>query len=253
MAGPLFASLWLVPRLMGFRAECPDIDIHIAANNKILDIDREPVELAVRYCPADLAPAGSVRLFGEEVFPVCAPGLQGIGGQPLRAPEDLRYHVLLEQQDAETERPASSWNMWLEAMGLHRMKPAGTHRFTARLPPDHRAPSRGATRRGRLLRLAVAQRVTGKRCRAARRERSGHQLTSPEAACHLAADSRSFRMATAAPRRGSRRLPRGDGRFMTCKLATDQFKIHCSLACHSRCASWPSRATRDGETALHLS
>ncbi len=53
-----FASLWLVPRLMDFRAECPDIDIHIAANNKILDIDREPVELAVRYCPADLAPAG---------------------------------------------------------------------------------------------------------------------------------------------------------------------------------------------------
>src|SRR5512140_3993612 len=125
-----FASLWLVPRLMDFRAECPDIDIHIAANNTILDIDREPVELAVRYCPADLAPAGSVRLFGEEVFPVCAPGLKGIGGHPLRAPEDLRDHVLLEQEDAQTERPASSWNMWLEAMGLHRMKPAGMLRFS---------------------------------------------------------------------------------------------------------------------------
>ena len=47
-----------------------------------------------------------MRLFGEEVFPVCAPGLQGIGGQPLHAPEDLRYHVLLEQEDAE-QCPAS--------------------------------------------------------------------------------------------------------------------------------------------------
>lgn len=125
-----FASLWLVPRLMEFRAECPEIDIHIAANNKILDIDRERVELAVRYCPADLAPAGSLRLFGEEVFPVCAPGLQGIGGQPLEAPEDLRHHVLLEQEHAETDRPSTSWNMWLEAMGLHRLKPAGTLRFS---------------------------------------------------------------------------------------------------------------------------
>ena len=125
-----FASLWLVPRLMDFRAECPQIDIHIAANNKILDVDRERVELAVRYCPADLAPAGSLRLFGEEVFPVCAPGLQGIGGQPLDAPGDLRHHVLLEQEFADANRPLAAWQMWLESMGLQRMKPAGTLRFS---------------------------------------------------------------------------------------------------------------------------
>lgn len=123
-----FASLWLVPRLMDFRTEHPGIDIHIAANNKILDIDREPIDLAVRYCPADQAPAGSQRLFGEEVFPVCAPGLLGIGGRPLETPEDLRHHVLLEQEEAAL-RPASSWNAWLEAMGLHRLQPAGTLRF----------------------------------------------------------------------------------------------------------------------------
>src|SRR5436853_406638 len=39
-----FAALWLVPRLMNFRAECPDIDVRIAANNSILDIDRERIE-----------------------------------------------------------------------------------------------------------------------------------------------------------------------------------------------------------------
>ena len=102
-----FASLWLVPRLMDFRAEHPGIDIRIAANNTILDIDRERIELAVRYCPADLAPASSQRLFGEEVFPVCAPGLKGIGGHPLRTPADLRHHVLLEQEHAETDRPSA--------------------------------------------------------------------------------------------------------------------------------------------------
>jgi len=125
-----FASLWLVPRLMDFRAECPEIDIRIAANNKILDIDRERIELAVRYCPADLAPAGALRLFGEEVFPVCAPGLKGIDGQPLDVPQDLRHHVLLEQEHADMDRPSASWTMWLEAMGLPRIKTAGTLRFS---------------------------------------------------------------------------------------------------------------------------
>lgn len=125
-----FASLWLVPRLMDFRTEHPRVDIRIAANNAMVDIDRERVELAVRYCPGSLAPAGAVRLFGEEVFPVCAPGLRGPGGQPLKAPADLRHHVLLEQEHAATVRPASSWNMWLEALGLARMKPAGTLLFS---------------------------------------------------------------------------------------------------------------------------
>lgn len=125
-----FASLWLVPRLMNFRAECPDIDVRIAANNAILDIDRERIELAVRYCPSQQAPAGAVRLFGEEVFPVCAPELRGVGGEPLNAPEDLRHHVLLEQEHADSDRPSGSWTMWLEAMGLHRLKPAGSLRFS---------------------------------------------------------------------------------------------------------------------------
>ena len=125
-----FASLWLVPRLMDFRTEHPEIDIHIDANNKILEMDRERVELAVRYCPAEMAPAGAQRLFGEDVFPVCAPGLKGIGGQPLTAPEDLQHHVLLEQENANVERPSGSWSIWLEAMGLSRMKPAGMLTFS---------------------------------------------------------------------------------------------------------------------------
>ena len=55
-----FASLWLVPRLMDFRAEHPGIDIRIAANNQIIDLERERVDMAVRYCPAPMAPPGSV-------------------------------------------------------------------------------------------------------------------------------------------------------------------------------------------------
>ena len=125
-----FASLWLVPRLMEFRSEHPEIDIRIAANNAILDLERERIELAVRYCPSALAPAGADRLFQEEVFPVCMPGLRGVDGHGLRKPEDLRHHVLLHQDDPDSHRPAGSWPLWLEAVGLPRLKSAGSLHFS---------------------------------------------------------------------------------------------------------------------------
>ncbi len=124
-----FASLWLVPRLMDFREQHPDIDIRIDANNRLLDLDRERIEAAVRYCPAKLAPAGARKLFGEEVFPVCSPALLGRAGKPLAEPADLRHQVLLHYQAAEKFWPTGAWRVWLETMGLHGLRSAGSLEF----------------------------------------------------------------------------------------------------------------------------
>jgi DNA-binding transcriptional LysR family regulator len=124
-----FASLWLVPRLMDFREQHPEVDIRFNANNKILDIDRERIEVAVRYCPAKLAPAGAIKLFGEEVFPVCSPALLDRPGKPLAVPDDLRHHVLLHHQHAEKGWPTGAWRVWLETMGLHGLQGAGSLEF----------------------------------------------------------------------------------------------------------------------------
>lgn len=124
-----FASLWLVPRLMDFRAEHPEVDIRFDANNKMLDLERERIEVAVRYCPASLAPPGAVRLFGEEVFPVCAPELLGQPDKPLAVPADLRHHVLLHHQQAEKYWPQGAWRLWLETVGQHGLQAAGSLEF----------------------------------------------------------------------------------------------------------------------------
>jgi LysR family glycine cleavage system transcriptional activator len=124
-----FASLWLVPRLMDFRAQHPEVDIRFNANNKILDLDRERIEVAVRYCPAKLAPPGAVKLFGEEVFPVCSPELLERPGKPLVEPADLRHHVLLHHAHADKGWPTGSWSVWLETMGLHGLQSAGSLEF----------------------------------------------------------------------------------------------------------------------------
>lgn len=123
-----FASLWLVPRLLEFRDAHPEIDLRIDANNRLVDLEREGIELAVRYCPPELAPEGAVRLFGEEVFPVCAPRIAE--ERPLATPADLAQHVLLHFGDDDGVLPSASWTVWTEAMGLSRLTPAGSLRFS---------------------------------------------------------------------------------------------------------------------------
>jgi DNA-binding transcriptional LysR family regulator len=125
-----FASLWLMPRLPEFREEHPEIDLRISANYRMVDLEREGIEMAIRYIVPALAPPGAVRLFrAAEVFPVCAPALLKKPGKPLLKPEDLRHHVLLHVED-EHAAPATAWPMWLEVVQLQNLKPAGTLHFS---------------------------------------------------------------------------------------------------------------------------
>jgi len=124
-----FSSLWLIPRLSSFRQLHPDLDVRISANNQVLDIDRERIDLAIRYCPSRAAPAGSVRLFGEEILPVCSPALLKDRSRPLKSPQDLRHHVLLHFDEPHRPTPWLTWNVWLETAGVPDLKPADSLRF----------------------------------------------------------------------------------------------------------------------------
>jgi LysR family transcriptional regulator, glycine cleavage system transcriptional activator len=124
-----FASLWLIPRLTDFRSQRPGIDIRIAANNKMLDLERQGIEVAIRYCMPKAAPEGAIKLFGEVVLPVCSPKLV-TRAAPLAAPGDLRHHVLLHYERPDGVTPWLSWTVWLETMQLPGLKPAGSLRFS---------------------------------------------------------------------------------------------------------------------------
>ena len=127
-----FAALWLVPRLAHFRKLHPRVDVRVAATHEVLDLEREGVDLAVRDCPLNRAPAGSVFLVGEHLAAMCSPAYAREArraGHALRKPEDLRHHVLLMLHDAPRRYPWLSWAAWFEAMGVEDPMPAGTLTF----------------------------------------------------------------------------------------------------------------------------
>lgn len=124
-----FASLWLVPRLPLFRALYPQADVRIAADNTILDLSRERIDVAIRYLMPSRAPEQARKIFSEEVVPVCSPGLLSDSSRPLREPQDLRHHILLHD-DITDLAPWLEWGTWLQAHGLPQLKPAGELRFS---------------------------------------------------------------------------------------------------------------------------
>jgi LysR family glycine cleavage system transcriptional activator len=120
--------LWLVPRLNAFRQLHPEIDVRISATNEIQDLERESIDLAIRYTVRKTAGDNAQWLFGESAFPVCSKSL--IAGGKLKSPEDLARYVLLHYDDVERRSPWLSWNVWFELVRLQDLKPAGTLRFS---------------------------------------------------------------------------------------------------------------------------
>jgi DNA-binding transcriptional LysR family regulator len=125
-----FAALWLIPRLAGFTRTHPGIDVRIMADTRVQDLDRDGLDLAIRHGPASLAGSNAVRLMGERVFPVCSPRLLKDKSRPLREPQDLRYHCLLQYDDPEGRHPWLHWKTWLEVERIADLRPAGTLSFS---------------------------------------------------------------------------------------------------------------------------
>lgn len=110
------ASLWLLPRLGAFQSANPNVDVRVAANNTVLNLEREDIDLSIRYCPASAVSGEALRLFGETV---AHPSLKA--GKDLRA--FFSKQVFLELGDPN--RPWLRWGDWLTAAGMSGVKPRG--------------------------------------------------------------------------------------------------------------------------------
>jgi LysR family glycine cleavage system transcriptional activator len=107
---PSFAARWLMPRLVDFLDRHPDYDVRLGTSNVIADLERQDIDVAVRYGSGQWPGLKSKLLTATELFPVCSPSFVK-GARALRNPPDLRPRTLL--------RIASDdWPRWLAAAGL---------------------------------------------------------------------------------------------------------------------------------------
>ncbi len=111
-------SLWIIPRLGRFQENRPEIDIHVAANTRILDRGHEDIELAIRYCRKSQAPSGAVHLSDEQLMPVAN---RTIAASAFSGPNHLLTQVLLEFD--ERAKPWLRWFAWFSAHEFGNMKP----------------------------------------------------------------------------------------------------------------------------------
>lgn len=121
------AALWLVPRLSAFQEIEPDVDVRLSADNRMVDMAHEDIDLALRYTSPGEAPPGSTLLFEEEVFPVAAPEIAARLPAVLRA-EDLAGLTLLTFDNGH-KTPWFSWDPWLAGMGLAQARPKAFLQF----------------------------------------------------------------------------------------------------------------------------
>ncbi len=126
---PGFAGLWLIPRLSAFTASHADVDVRISASLQLVNLDRDGVDVGVRYGATVNAGPKSVSLFGEVMTPVCSPSLRKQAARPLKRPEDLQFHTLLHT-DNHGDAQIPDWGLWLRAMRIEHIKPAGSLHFS---------------------------------------------------------------------------------------------------------------------------
>jgi DNA-binding transcriptional LysR family regulator len=124
------ASMWLVPKLRRFFQLHPEVDVRSVAANQRLDLERERLDVAIRWAPPGSSVPGGEPLLDMEIFPVCSPALARDRTRPLRCPADLAKHVLLDLETVAARGPWSDWRPWLEVMRLGGLRPAGTLRFS---------------------------------------------------------------------------------------------------------------------------
>ncbi|SMG50356.1 LysR substrate-binding domain-containing protein [Paraburkholderia susongensis] len=120
---PTFASRWLLPRLAGFRARWPNVNVSVDTSHRQVGFPVDGFDFAIRMSRAPVAGTAWTRLFGERFVPVCSPAYletlretrsdeQDNGQGSGQVNVSLRHATLIHVNAASED-----WQAWLDATG----------------------------------------------------------------------------------------------------------------------------------------
>ncbi len=110
---PLITGAWLIPRLQDFEAKHPGITLEIETTNRIADLDRDGVDVAIRNLRAPTPGLVAKKLLDVTGVAVCSPKL----AKTLASPRDLAQQTLIH-----ISARADAWGAWLKAAGVGGLK-----------------------------------------------------------------------------------------------------------------------------------
>jgi len=111
---PSFAAKWLVPKISRFQERHPDIDLRISSSDRVVDLAREGVDVAIRLGDGHWPGLQVERVLKDEMAPVCSPALV----PQLQEPADLAHATLLHENIMKHEI-YPGWDVWLKKAGVH--------------------------------------------------------------------------------------------------------------------------------------
>lgn len=114
-AGPALTAKWLAPRVFAFAQAHPEIELRFSATLRLLDFDRDDVDVAIRFGLGGEEPGMfSHCVYREWLTPMMHPDLAARCSEP----RDLLSVPLLHQDDTAFLKPPINWAAWFRAAGL---------------------------------------------------------------------------------------------------------------------------------------
>ena len=112
---------WLAHRLWRFQMAHPELAVRLETDDRVVDFNRQDVDVALRYGTGDWPGLVADYLFPSDLTPILSPALLEREG-PLREPADVIDLPWLNN----THR---GWDAWLKLNGVAELSCALTRRF----------------------------------------------------------------------------------------------------------------------------
>jgi len=116
-AMPSFASKWVAPRLAGFRALHPHVQVRVMGSDRRADFERDGIDIGLRYGDGTYPDLHCELIVQAAATPVCSPELAArIAGDPAR----IDTALLLHDESALVAPGLPTWSAWFAQAGAPR-------------------------------------------------------------------------------------------------------------------------------------
>lgn len=121
---PTFARTYVMPRLAGFRAAYPEIELTLQVSIPLLDVVAEEADLEIRFGAGNYADREWKLVAADQVTPACSPSYLSEFGPfvGFRSADELQRAHLIRS-------PLEPWSTWFAACGLAVPEPYAGAQF----------------------------------------------------------------------------------------------------------------------------